>query len=206
LFHSSGNPGSAVMKSSTLAVRLWAPLILSMTASGLAGCSTLQVGSDYDRSGGFANFHTFTVMQREHHSVHNPLVVQRTEDAIRDELTKKGYRPAANAGDADFAVDFTVGSRERTDINSYPEPYAVGGWGGWGGGGPGWWGGPYWGNNIDVRQFREGTLSIDVFNARDHRPVWHGWAKKELNQQDIEHSEQPIRTAVAAVLAKFPPM
>lgn len=39
----------------------------------------------------------------------------------------------------------------------------------------------------------------------NHRPVWHGWAKKELSQQDIEHSEQPIRTAVAAVLAKFPP-
>ena len=193
-----------MMKSGT-AFALRGPVILSMVFVWLAGCSTLQVGNDYDRRASFANFHTFTVMHREHKSVHNPLVAQRTEDAIKDELVRKGYRLAANPGEADFAVDFTVGSRERTDINSYPQSYAAVGWAGWGGG-PGWWGDRYWGNDIDVRQFREGTLSIDVFNARDHRPVWHGWAKKELSQQDINNSEQPIRTAVAAVLAKFPPM
>jgi hypothetical protein len=85
-----------------------------------------------------------------------------------------------------------------------PHPYAEIGWAGWGGG-PGWWGGPYWGNDIDVRQVREGTLSIDVFDAGSHRPVWHGWAKKELTRTDIEQSEQPIRKAVAAILEKFPP-
>jgi hypothetical protein len=35
--------------------------------------------------------------------------------------------------------------------------------------------------------------------------VWHGWARKELSRSDIEHSEEPIRKAVQAVLAKFPP-
>jgi hypothetical protein len=35
--------------------------------------------------------------------------------------------------------------------------------------------------------------------------VWHGWAKKELTRKDIENSAEPIRNAVAAVLAKFPP-
>jgi len=52
--------------------------------------------------------------------------------------------------------------------------------------------------------YREGTLSIDVFDAHTHRPVWHGWAKKELTREDQEHSEAPIRAAVAAVLAAFP--
>jgi hypothetical protein len=87
-------------------------------------------------------------------------------------------------------------------VNAYPDPYLGAGWG-WGR--RGWWGGGYWGDNLDVRQYREGTLSIDVFDAKSHRPVWHGWAKKELNRNDIEHSEEPIRKAVAAVLAKFPP-
>jgi hypothetical protein len=58
---------------------------------------------------------------------------------------------------------------------------------------------------LDVRQYREGTLSIDVFDAKTHRPVWHGWAKKELTRADIENSEGPIRKAVTAILAKFPP-
>lgn len=170
----------------------------------LAACASLQVGSDYDRKASFANYHTFTIMQRERRGAHNPLVISRTEDAITADLAAKGYRAASDSASADFTVDFTVGSRERTDINSYPQPYAAIGWGGWGWG-PGWWGGPYWGNDIDVRQVKEGTLSIDVFDARTHRPVWHGWAKKELTRTDIEQSEQPIRAAVAAILAKFPP-
>jgi hypothetical protein len=44
-----------------------------------------------------------------------------------------------------------------------------------------------------------------IFDAKTHRPVWHGWAKKELTSKDIAQSEQPIRRAVAAVLAKFRP-
>jgi hypothetical protein len=172
--------------------------------AAVASCSTLQVGSDYDKKATFSGLRTFTVMQRQHQHVHNPLVVQRAEDAIIQDLQQKGYQLATSPANADFSVDFTVGSHERTDINSYPAPYAGLGWGGWGWG-PGWWGYPYWGSDVDVQQIREGTLSIDVFDTRTHRPVWHGWAKKDLSQKDIEQSEGPIRNAVAAILSRFPP-
>jgi hypothetical protein len=183
----------------------WSVFVLAVVAAVTGGCATVQVGSDYDKSANFANYHSFTLMKRKHHGTDaatNPLVVQRTEDAIKAELQRKGYTLAADPSAADFTVDFTIGSQERTDINSYPDPYVGPGWG-WGR--YGWWGGPYWGENLDVRQYREGTLSIDIFDARTHRPVWHGWAKKELSRSDIEHSEEPIRNAVASVLAKFPP-
>jgi len=185
-----------------IAARLW---VLAVTLALVTGCATLQVGSDYDRSVSFANDHSFTLMKREHHGKEgstNPLVVQRAEDAIKAELVRKGYQLTSDPAAADFTVDFTIGSQERTDINSYPDPYVGPGWG-WGR--RGWWGGSYWGSDVDVRQYREGTLSIDIFDARSHRPVWHGWAKKELSRSDIEHSEEPIRKAVQAVLAKFPP-
>jgi hypothetical protein len=175
-----------------------------LIAATLASCSTLKIGSDYDKQASFAGYHTFTMMQRQHLRVRNPLVVSRAQDAIVADLRQKGYQETTDPATADFSVDFTIGSRERTDINSYPEPYATRGWAGWGWG-PGWWGGPYWGNNLDVHQVREGTLSIDVFDARTHRPVWHGWAKKDLTSRDIEQSEQPIRTAVDAILSRFPP-
>lgn len=175
---------------------------LLTAAALLASCTTMQVGSDYDRAVSFAGYHSFTIMQRDHTGVQNPLVPTRTEDAIRRELVSKGYTSAMDPSNADFTVDFTIGSKERTDVNSYPTPYAGAGWG-WGG--RGWWGGGYWGDDVDVRQYREGTLSVDVFDGKTHRPVWHGWAKKELTRKDIEQSEQPIQRAVAAVLAKFPP-
>jgi hypothetical protein len=184
-------------------------VLAAVAAVASGGCATIQVGSDYDRSASanFANYHSFTLMKREHHAhgtdaATNPLVVQRAEDAIKAELERKGYRLVTDPAAADFAVDFTIGSQERTDVNSYPDPYVGPGWG-WGR--AGWWGGPYWGENLDVRQYREGTLSIDIFDARTHRPVWHGWAKKELSRCDIQNSDEPIRRAVASVLAKFPP-
>jgi len=186
------------MKAILQRIRGWQ--VAALLTLACAACASLQVGSDYDRAAEFSSYHTFTLMRRDDHGAHNPLVVQRAEDAIRQDLISRGYTPASNGSNADFAVDFTIGSRERTDVTSYPAPYS-GPW--WGGGW--WWGRGYWGNNLDVRQVREGTLSIDVFDGRTHRPVWHGWAKKQLTRSDMEHSEEPIRRAVRAVLEKFPP-
>ncbi len=167
----------------------------------LSGCETLQVGSDYDRAAPFSAYHTFTWLPRENYGVADPLVVQRTRDAIESALERKGYRYVSELQQADFAVDFTIGSRERVDLRAYPMPYA----GPWGWYGPRWWGYPYWGTGVDVYRYREGILGIDVFDGKTHRPVWHGWAKKPLSREDMEHSAEPIREAVDAVLARFPP-
>ena len=174
------------------------PLLL-----GLGACATLRVGSDYDRSAIFTSYHTFAWMpaRTKPDESPNPLVVQRAHDAIQAALTAKGYQRANDPAAADFVVDFTIGSRERTDIRSYPAPY----FGPWYGGYSYWWGAPYWGSEVDARQYREGTLSIDIFDAHTHRPVWHGWAHKELTRADIQHSAGSIREAVDSVLTQFPP-
>jgi predicted small secreted protein len=173
--------------------------VISLT---LTACTTLRVGSDFDHTASFAGYHSFSWMPREHYGTRNPVVIQHTREAIQAELTRKGFSYVNEAAAADFVVDCTIGAHERTDVLSYPTPYG-GPW--YAGGYGGWWGYPYWGNEVDVRQYREGTLAIDIFDAHTHKPVWHGWAKKELSQSDIDHSEAPIRAAVAAVLEKFPP-
>ncbi len=164
----------------------------------LTSCATMQVGSDFDHAATFSAYHAFAWMPREQYGSRNPLVIQRARDAIQAELTRKGFVYASDSA-ADFIVDFTIGSRERVDVQSYPAPYDGVYWTL-----PGWWG-PYWGTTVDVHKYREGTLSIDIFDARSHKPVWHGWAKKELNRSDMERSEGPIRAAVNSILAHFPP-
>jgi hypothetical protein len=170
----------------------------------LVACATLRVGSDYDPSASFASYHTFAWMppHTNRHDSPNPLVAQRAHDAIQAALAAKGYELVSDTARADFVVDFTIGSHERTDLRSYPAPYA-GPW--FGGYYSSWWGAPYWGSELDVRQYREGTLSVDVFDGHTHRPVWHGWARKELTHEDIEDSAGAIREAVDSVLARFPP-
>jgi Domain of unknown function (DUF4136) len=158
----------------------------------LASCATLQVESDYDRSANFSTYHTFTLLQREHMGISNPLVSTRAEDDIKQDLQRRGYTLTAGPASADFTVDFSIGAEDRINVSSYPAAYP----------GPLWVG---WGSNLDVRQYHEGTLGIDIFDAHTHRPVWHGWAKKELTQRDFEQPAEPISNAVSSVLAKFPP-
>jgi hypothetical protein len=160
--------------------------VISMLA--LAACSATHVMTDYDPNAQFSAFHTFTLIEREHAFTENPLVLQRTYDAIRAELSSKGFTYVSNLPQADFAVDFTVGASDRLDVR---DPVS-------GGSGA-------WGNQVDVRLYREGTLAIDVYDARSRRPVWHGAAEKKLSSYDIEHSAELIRDTVTAVLADFPP-
>jgi len=130
---------------------------MALIALTLSACTTLQVGSDFDRSANFSGYHTFAWMPRERYGSSNPLVVQRAQDAIQAELVHRDFSYVGDSAAADFVVDFTIGARERVDVHAYPAPY-----GGWYGGYPGWWGYPYWGTELDVRQYREGTLSVDV--------------------------------------------
>jgi len=48
----------------------------------------------------------------------------------------------------------------------------------WGGGYGGWWGtGPYgwgYGSRIDVRQYTEGYLILDIVTPKDKQLVWRG--------------------------------
>lgn len=176
-------------------------LMLAAAVLLLTACVTQHVGSDYDRSATFSGFHRFVWLPREQHGSQNPLIVQRAHDAIEAELTRQGFVHVEDPSAADFAVDFTIGAHERIDVQSYPGPDIIP----YAGADAQWWGYRYWGNQIDVRKYREGILAIDVFDAHSRRPVWHGWARKELTRSDIERSEAPIRKAVQDVLKDFPP-
>lgn len=168
--------------------RMAATRIFMAPLLALVACSTTHVSTDYDPSADFSAFHTFTLIEREHVFTENPLVLQRTYDAIRAELSRKGFAYVSHLQQADFAVDFTVGAGDRLDMR---DPVS---------GGSG-----QWGNQVDVRLYREGTLAIDMYDARSRRPVWHGSAEKKLSKYDIEHSAELIRDTVTAVLADFPP-
>ncbi|MGZ5181574.1 MAG: DUF4136 domain-containing protein [Ramlibacter sp.] len=167
------------------------------------GCgSTPQVGSDADHGANFSGYHSFALVRRDRLAVlrpgdpmQNPLVVSRIEEEIKQDLLHKGYTLETDPAHADLVVDFTIGTHERLDIQSFP--------GGWGGGPP--LAGPRWGNDLDVHQAHEGALAIDIYDVQARRPVWHGWAQKDLTRKDIEQSSAPIHEAVASVLAKFPP-
>jgi hypothetical protein len=171
-------------------------VVLILIALLLGACATtLQTGADFDRAAAFDGYHSFAWLPRTQPAGRNPLNVQRVRDAVRAGLEAKGLRYEEDLARADLAVDFTLSSVERTDVTSYPVEFR----GGWR------WGGGYFGSELDVHQYREGTLAIDLFDAHGHRPVWHGWAQKPLERRDLDDPGSALGAAVAAVLARYPP-
>ena len=105
---------------------------------------------------------------------------------------------------ADFVLSFTVGSREKISVNSYPSMsvgYSTGYPSHWG------WGAAYHccATDTQVRQYTTGILAIDVFDVKERRPVWHGAASKTINEKDRENIEKTVKAAVDAILGGFPP-
>jgi hypothetical protein len=92
-------------------------------------------------------------------------------------------------------IAYTIGARDKINVNSYPEPYQ----GAWHWGYPNYWSG------VDLNTYTEGRLAIDIFDGRTREPVWHGVATKRIEASDLRHAEERIQTAVKSILKDFPP-
>lgn len=168
----------------------------------VTACTSMTVRTDYYHGADFSPFRTFAwisgdpLIRPPGAEAHvSPLNVRRIREAIEAELTAKGFTEIDDSPAADFAVSFTVGARDRIEVQSYPVLYR----GAWG------WGGTYFGPQMDVRRYQEGALSIDIFDGRTRQPVWHGSARKEITGAEISDPQPAIKHAVAKILARFPP-
>ena len=168
----------------------------------VSGCSSLRVNSDFDSSADFGSYQTYSFISKNpllvaDMAATSPLLEGRLMAATRTELGAKGYRFVDNPENADFVVSFTLGARDKIRVNSYPASYGRGAY--YGG-----WGTPYY-NEVDVRNYTEGTLSVDMFDVTKKSPVWHGWAVKSITSQDRANPEPLLKEVISSILAQYPP-
>ena len=186
-------------------------LVVAAVSLGLSACATgFKATYDSDPAHDFSGYQTYAWMSANPmivgptNRMPNPLLEPKIMAAIEDGLTVKGYRKVDDPEAADFVLSFTVGSREEIKVNSYPATYSGYGYrGAWG------WGGPYYGvgmaTETQVRQYQKGMLALDVFDVKEHRPVFHAVAEKSITDSDREKLDETVQAAVNAVLQAFPP-
>ena len=189
--------------------------IMAIASLGLTACaSTFEASYDSDPAQDFSSYKTWGWIS-EHpmvlsggDRVPNPLLEPRIMAFLETGLAAKGYTRVEDPETADFAVSFTVGSREQLRVDSYPSTYAGYGMGGY----PGW-GGPYYGygygvgmgTETRVRQTTKGMLALDVFDVQKRQPVYHSVATKTISDSDRKKIDETVQAAVDAVLQAFPP-
>ena len=163
----------------------------------LAGCTSLRAEHDYDPTADFSGYKTFSWIGPRPllEGGQSPLLEGRLMRITDEALRSKGYHFVPDPEGADFVVAFTVGARDKIKVTSYPSHYRgfnqVG------------WGGRYY-NEVNVQNYTEGTLSIDIFDVSLRNPVWHGWAVKTISSQDRRNPTPVINEIVAAIFADFP--
>ena len=184
-------------------------LATAFLSLGLVACASgFKATYDSDPSHDFSGYQTFAWMSANPmivgptNRMPNPLLEPKIMAAVENGLMAKGYNKVDDPEAADFVLSFTVGSREEIQVNSYPATYAGYGYrGAWG------WGGPYYGmpTETQVRQYQKGMLALDVFDVKEHRPVFHAVAEKSITESDRKKADETIQAAVDAVLQAFPP-
>ena len=96
----------------------------------------------------------------------------------------------------DLLVSIFTKERERVDV--YNNNFGMGwGWNPW------YYGGYYGGNHVS--RSTEGTLYIDLIDAKTNNLVWQGMGSADLVTSDMERKEERIREIVSKILAEYPP-
>ncbi|MCK0130615.1 DUF4136 domain-containing protein [Flavobacteriaceae bacterium F08102] len=163
-----------------------------------ASCSSVRVSADYDMNTNFNDYKTFAFYKKGIDKVNiSDLDKRRILKAIETNLLAKGLTKSENP---DILVNIFTKSREKININN--NVYM--GWRPWyyGGFGYGFGYGAY--NN--VTQSTEGTLFIDLIDAKKKELAWQGMGTGVLNSAPTPaKKEERINEFVTEILAKYPP-
>jgi len=165
-------------------------LLLAAAVSSL-GCSTLQVGSDYDRGTDFSIYKTFDF--KEGSKPRDPVARRSVEYAIQTALEGRGLKGVDSGGSLDIFVHFVL----DTEIRYETYGYGTYGWYGWG------WGGA---TVTTARAIPVGTLLIDLVDSKSKALVWRGLVKDEISTTLYPEEREKKAIGIAKQLFEnFPP-
>lgn len=160
----------------------------------LASCSSVRVATDYDKKANFNNYNSFAFFKPGIDKAKiNDLDKKRILRSIESQLTIKGMNKSETP---DLLVSIFTKENERVDV--YNNYY-----------GQGWGWGPYWGTGFygnNVSRTTEGSLYIDLIDAKTNELVWQGIGRSSLyTGNDITKKEEKINLIVSEILMAYPP-
>ncbi|TNE30702.1 MAG: DUF4136 domain-containing protein [Alphaproteobacteria bacterium] len=110
-------------------------------------------------------------------------------EAIQANLESKGYRFAPGVAGHDLLIGYSIGTREESD--QYVEYYRS-----------------RFGRAFlvtsEIDSYVEGSLVIDLIDARSGDIVWSGWASRNFRSNPGDRLEGIVEDAVGAILGKLP--
>lgn len=186
--------------------RFMKPLVSTLLIAavlGLTACATgPTVRTDHDPTVSFAQYKTWSFFQpiAMEQSGYSSWISERVRADVRKEMDACGYRYQAEG--ADLLVNFQGIVQDKNAVWSMPQSsieyfysyrhrayFAV----------------PVWYNETQVSTYREGTLTVDLVDAKGNRMVWTGSASSPVRSKTTpEKKMAEIDQAITSIFAQYP--
>lgn len=152
----------------------------------------MKVNVDWDHDVDFSNYKTYTYIPTT--PIPNPLMDKRVVEALESELGNKGFTKVDSS--PDMVVTYTASHKEQ-------KTYVTDGYGY--GYGPGWrWGGGMGVGTVSEFTIEEGTIVVDMHDAKSKQMLFRGSATDTISQKS-EKNAKKIQKAMKKLFKKFPP-
>jgi len=116
---------------------------------------------------------------------------KRIRGAVDAAMTSKGF--TVNTETPDVLVVYHTGMQNKVDVTDWGYSYA----------------GSYWGwagRDIDVYNYTEGTLIVDLVNTQSKQLAWRGSATGVVDPgRSPEEVQERINDVVTKIFDKYPP-
>ena len=177
----------------------WLCSLVALAA--LVGCASApETPADYDQTVDFAQYRSFGFFDKvgTDQPDYESLATRQLKASPRRELEARGYRYTETA--PDLLVNFNASVTQQTRVRHKP---FYGGYYGYGYGYPGYYG-AWAGYEPYVDQYEEGTLSIDIVDARPKQLVWEGVTVGRITDKAKKNRATAIDVAVQDMFTQFP--
>ena len=164
-------------------------LFITLSFLSLISCTSVRVNADYDKKANFEAYKTYAYFKSGIDQAEiSDLDKKRILYAIDDVMATKGF---AKSETPDLLISIFTKEREVVDVY---QNYGFG-WG-WG---PGW--GMGYSRAITTP---EGTLFIDIIDAKTKELIWQGQGTGYLSS-NTDKKEERIKEFVSKILEQYPP-
>jgi len=157
------------------------------------------VTTDYDLKYDFSAIKTYAWLEPGDDKLVKTLDNKRARNAIETILNRKGYTKVPVA-EADILLKTHIITDRKTTVDTFYRTWGYHP-------GPYFWGWPQDASTV-VREYKIGTLVLDIVDPRARQVIWRGTLARKLSiYQNLTPEERATRALLDAehLLASFPP-
>jgi Domain of unknown function (DUF4136) len=145
-----------------------------------------QVSVNYNHGASFSNYHTYAWATNNANQIQNSILAQVAQQDINSAMQGKGLSMVQESQNPDLILTANGGMKQQTSYTAWGMRGIGGGMG-----------------SITPQQNVEGTMIVDLYDAKSQSLVWRGIAQDTLSNNGNKN-QQLVQKAVQKMFKQWP--